>query len=385
MTAHLLGRHALQLALVGSLFLALPAGLHAAPEIHDAHLNDFGEIVLKGVAFGQGPTVALYDDFSDIEILGESVNLKPQVGSWFKAQSTSSVPFIDEEHGNTSLFVRGDGVSQLEFGVNDNSGPHGLKTFQEVYLSYTIKDLGDFPGPGGTMTEFSTQSATKDAWMMFGNRGDHTGYAVSIGEVAGHDLFIPGWTGGGFNIAGNNTRLTPSYWPHDLRQNWAFGDWNTKMFHAELDPQDPYGDAEGFFSFLNKNAYHVNFRNGNFMEDQRSEGVPYAVWDRIKFFVWMRLGDADVNRVVDEIYVAIGDNANARVLLTNNDSLENSTRVFHLPPTSWTNSEIIAHFPDYLPGGRIYYLHVLDANNATSESLSLCQGCPNPPLLFPVQ
>ena len=220
---------------------------------------------------------------------------------------------------------------------------------------------------------------------MLGSRGDKTAYSVEIGEPGGHDLYIPAWTGGGFNINGNNTKMRPVWWPPELGQNWDFGGWHTKMFHAELNPSDPYGKAEGFFSFLNKNAYHVNFRDGNFMHDQSSEGVPYPFWDRIKFFAWMNAGDADVNRVVDEIYVAIGENANARVLLTDGESLESSTRVFHLSPESWTDSEIVARFPDYLPDSNTYYLHVLDSDNAVSGGYNLCQLCPDAPQVFPVK
>ena len=99
----------------------------------------------------------------------------------------------------------------------------------------------------------------------------------------------------------------------------------------------------------------------------------------------MNTGDADVKRVVDEIYVAIGDNANARVLVTDNQSLNRSTRVFHLSPQSWTDSEIVARFPDYLPDSNSYFLHVIDASNDNSASFGLCQSCPNPPQVFQVE
>jgi|TARA_B100001057_G_C22850343_1_gene950719 hypothetical protein len=364
---------------------AMPSGLTAAPKISDAYLDDSGDVIITGSKFGNGPTVAIHDDFSNAEVGDDTVSLSPKVGKWLISNSNSNQIVIDEKHGSKSLFVRGNGSSRFVFGIPDESGPQGLRTFQEVYLSYTIKDLGEFPGANGTSSDFSNQSATKDAWMMLGDRGDNTEYAVSKGDASGHDLYIPGWTGGGFNIAGNNTRMNPSFWQGGLTENWVFGGWHTKMFHAELDPADPYGAAQGFFAFLNRDAYQVNVRNGNFMEDQRSEGVPYPFWDRIKFFAWMNTGDADVKRVVDEIYVAIGDNANARVLVTDNQSLNRSTRVFHLSPQSWTDSEIVARFPDYLPDSNSYFLHVIDASNDNSASFGLCQSCPNPPQVFQVE
>jgi hypothetical protein len=179
--------------------------------------------------------------------------------------------------------------------------------------------------------------------------------------------------------------MRPRFSQTELKNAWDFGGWHTMMFHAELDPSEPYGPAEGFFSFLNKNAHHVNKRDGRFMEDQRSEGVPYTSWDRIKFFAWMNTGDADVNRILDEVYVAIGENANARLLISDGESLENSSRVFHLSPKQWTDSEIVANFPDYLPDGNAYFLHVVDSENSFSEGFTLCQSCPKAPSVYRVE
>jgi len=73
------------------------------------------------------------------------------------------------------------------------------------------------------------------------------------------------------------------------------------------------------------------------------------------------------------------------VVLTDGESLENSTRVFHLSPESWTDSEIVARFPDYLPDSNNYYLHVLDADNTASDGYNLCRLCPGAPQVFPVK
>lgn len=375
----------LQMLLLAVSSIALPSGLAAAPQISNVVLSGSGDVVIEGTGFGGGPTVAIHDDFSTARIESGSVSLSPQVGQWLIGNSSSQSIVIDQKYQSKSLFVRGSGSSLFVFGIPDSTAPQGLRTFQEVYMSYTIRDFGDFPGTGGTPTSFSTQSATKDAWMMLGDRGDNTQYAVSQGEASGHDLYIPGWTGTGFNIAGNNTRMEPSFWQGRLTENWDFGGWNTNMFHAELNPSNPYGKAEGFFSFINENGYYSNVRNGNFMEDQRDEGVPYASWDRIKFFSWMNEGDANVRRVVDEIYVALGRNANARLLVTDNEKLGNSTRAFHLTPISWSGSEIVAGFPDYLPDDNSYFVHVIDANNVASQGIGLCQRCPIAPEIFPVQ
>ena len=110
---------------------AMPSGLTAAPKISDAYLDDSGDIIITGSKFGNGPTVALHDDFSNAQVDGTSINLSPQVGKWFSDDSSSSNFVIDEKHGSKSLFVRGNGSSRFVFGIPDGSGPHGLRTFQE--------------------------------------------------------------------------------------------------------------------------------------------------------------------------------------------------------------------------------------------------------------
>lgn len=363
-------------------FVILTTGnVMAQPTVASVQLGQHGEMVIKGSGLGSGPTIALYDNFDDAEIVGGELKLTPQVGQWHEISSSSPL-FHQDNGGDLSLYVRGPAYAKLFFGVEDPKAIHGLKTFQEVYFSYSIRDIGDFPGDNGTLDSFSTISSTKDAWMMFGGRGDNTAYAVSKGEPAGNDLFIPAWTGNGFVIAGNNTSMNPNFWQHTLTENWDFGGWNTNMFHAELNPEEPYGAAEGFFSFINKNRYDVNVRKGNFMEDLREEGVPYPVWDRIKFFAWLRTGDADVQRLVDEVYVAIGPNANARVLVSDAETLETSTKAYHLIINQWNNSEIKASIPDHiLKDSSDYFITVIDSNNERTTSIPLCPNCPSPPPL----
>lgn len=360
----------------------------AAPNVVSVDISDSERWVVEGQSFGSGPVVKLYDDFS--KLTGDEANLaaEPLIGEWY---------FFRTRHGGGEHLIEGDGLASgrsiavrdsleggsvnLFFGVEDQNGVHGLEHFQEVYFSYSIRDAEEFPGPNGGLENFSDVSSTKDAWMMFGDRGDNTVYSVeSLNEPAGHDLYIPGWTGSGFVIAGNQTSMSPSFGQSALRNNWVFGEWNTKMFYGRLDPDDPYGDANGYFDFINKNGYFQNDRNGNLMTDQAEEGVPYPYWDRIKFFAWLRTGDAEVRRLLDMVYVATGDNANARVIVTDSDSLHTSTMMVHLGPVDWQDDriEIVPiSFGGASSGAR--YLYVIDTNEQVSEPFPLGDFAPRSP------
>ncbi|MCD1631309.1 hypothetical protein [Marinobacter shengliensis] len=365
-----------------TLIIKASTSVQAEPVISNISFGADAQITVYGSEFGRGPNIVLYDDFETASIIDGRLELQPKIGSWYSVASSSPAIYLDQRK-NKSLFVRGKGHAALVFGVEDSKGLYGLSPFTEVFFSYSVKDLAEFPGDGGENFSFSTRSSTKDAWMMLGDRGDNLSYSLSFNTPSGNDLYIPAWTGNGFNIAGNTTKLEPTFWQPELTKNWAFQDWNTTFFHAKLDPKDPYGPAEGYFGFINNNSYHVNKRSGNLIQDLRSEGLPYAYWDRIKFFAWMNEGDANVERLLDDVYVAIGPNANARVVISDAPSLEQSSHILNLPIRSWDQEKISISLPKYImeDSQKDLYIRVINSENQSSNSLRLCKDCPVAPKL----
>lgn len=362
-----------------TLLLLLSATAQAAPKILDVSILESNYIEITGDNFGSGPRVAIFDDFNDASMIGDrEVNLDPLKGAWAEHSGTGYIESKNSTEDN-ALIVRDTrlGVSsRFVFAEDDNEGVHGKKHFQEIYLSYSEKDFRSFPGRNATENSFSDISSAKPAWLMFGHRGDNTQYALSIGSPAGHDIVVATWSGGGFLTDGNNTRMQPTFWHHELTENWAFQDWNTISFHAKLNPNDPYGKAEGFISFVNRNFALTKKRDGNFMTDQTEEGLPYPYWDRVKFYSWIRTDESDVKRAVDNVYVAVGENANARVVLTDNESLDKSRVLVHALPISWSESSITVRIPHDSRNPK--YLHVIDSNETSSSGAFICLECPEP-------
>ncbi len=366
------------------LALTAPSVSGVSPDLNNE------ELTISGSGFGGGPRVVMFETFEGGPH-GQAVSAdSPRVGEWV------DVPHPDENRrawftesaalsGSYSAVMRyTDQSSQtfpLVFGVKDSSGFHGLEPFQEIYFSYSVKDLREFPGRNGTNDSFSDISSTKDAWLMLGNRGDNTSLTAPDGNQ-GHDLYVPAWTGSGFNIAGNQTRMSPAFWQNEITNRWSFSGWNTKFFHAALNPNDPYGEARGFFGFVNENGYFMNHRAGNFMSNQEHDGVsPY--WDRIKFIAWLRTDDRDVKRVMDNVYVAIGSNANARVVVADRPNLNVASEVHHLLPLHWSDSEIVLDVgAANLPSDRAWYVFVIDAQERVVDTgFSYCPKCPDAPVL----
>lgn len=379
-----------------AMLLPMLSAASAQPVVDRVTPTSRSEVRLQGSDFGAGPRVVLYDDFSAASVDGENLTLRPLLGEWYRTRDRGALEqgaFGPESRSLVGWNDTGLGTGSVEFGVVDPEGVHGLEHFQEIYISRTLRDLGAFPGANECCESFSPTSSSKHAWMMFGRRGDNTRYSVDVlGEPSGHDLVLPSWIGATFSIAGNQTSMRPRYYQRDLEDFWDFGGWVAKMFHGKLNPADPYGDAEGFFAFINRNGYFVNPREGRMMTDQTDEGVPYPYWDRVKISTWRRSSEADVKRVMDEVYVAIGSNANARVLLADSPALHSATRIKHLLPSRWSDDEIVLTMPKNSVGaaefihsdrfqlGRAlgpvesvgsYYLHVITADNQHAEAVAV--------------
>jgi hypothetical protein len=318
--------------------------------------------------FGPGPeNVVLFDSFEDHA--GSVSKSGPLVGQWWKIEDAA----IHEEHafsGSKSalLIDTSDGNQKsLRFAIPDNGATkaNGMRLFQEIYFSYAIKDLANFPGKGGTENSFADASSAKDAWLMLGARGD-AGWKEVYGQWTGNDLYIPGYNSGGFLVHGNSTNLRE--WQGTFTKDWAFGDWNQIFFHGEIDDQSPYSSGTGFFGFANK--HFMDFNHFSKALVTRSDKKPF--WDRLKFAPWYQLRNGNVRRLFDEIYVAIGDHANARVLIGDAEYLANVSRLHHALPRAWDTSQISANVDHLgLAEDQDWYIYVY-----TAEGVRNYQGVP---------
>lgn len=338
-------------------------------------------LTIEGANFGAGPHIVVFDDF-DNRLPGSTLtDGPPTIGHWY----TGSTPITNSGgvDGNQSALVLDSdntGRTPMVAGIADPSQPRGLKLFQEVFFQVDIKDLGYFPGRDGTADTFSTESSAKDVWMMLGPRGDNTSYS----KTDGHDLIIPTWTGGGFSVGGNETRMSPSYWQKGLNGDWAFQDWNQITFHARLDPANPYGDViAGIFGYTNNSGTVFNPRAGNFMSDQTADGIQEAAWDRLKIGGWYRAGGDNRKRIMDNVYVAVGDNAAARVEIANSKDYFAATRRYILPHQVWSSGRIVTRAIALkgvdLPG---FYVFVTDGEGRrTTQGVPVCPQCPSAPRL----
>jgi hypothetical protein len=330
-----------------------------------------GDVVVCGSGFGDiGPTIVLFDDMEGGSADAPLSATDPVIGVW--TEPSGQYASDASRSGSLSMLVNdtaltgGAGVSAVT-GLPDDSGQFGLREFDEVFVHLSIRDLGDFPGNGSGPTQFSTDSSAKDVWMMFGARGDNYDYSCSTGACNGNDVVFATHTGRGSFKTDGNTSGT-DWWLPDF---WQFQAWNTMSSYVRIDAADPYGSTStGTFEHVSEmSGYTRDDYSGRILQDL--DMIP-ARWDRLKFGAWYRAA-GDVRRVMDDLYVAIGPGAAARIEIANAPAIENATEIAISTVTSWSDGEIAAtlRLGPLDPSADALYLFVVDAANQRSAGYPL--------------
>ena len=350
------------------------------PEDCEADDGDFGitdvigdiddglSVVVCGNDFGdQGPSYVLFDDMESGQA-GEPVEeSSPHVGQWW--QVSTSYSDGAGRSGEQAMTIGGSGSGNAQFGIVDEDEELGLMHFDEIFVSWALLDLGVFPGDNSSETEFSTDSSAKDVWVMYGDRGDNYSYSCSQGTCNGNDIVLVSHTGnGGFKIDGNNTNS--NWWISGL-DFWQFETWNPMSVYLNVDSEDPYGPIVGAFEHISpEGGYIRDDYDGTIMREEHDEVPP--VWDRIKFGSWHRSTDG-FDRIVDDIYIAIGDGAPARVEIADAPVIEDATKLAISTIDDWSDERLEAtlRLGDLNPEDDDLYLYVVDADNQRSAGFAL--------------
>lgn len=326
-------------------------------------LEDGASIEVCGAGFGAtGPSILIHDDFEG-GAAGSAISAEAALlGRWQRARGT----YVDDDarSGSTSMLLvdanetDGRGVNG-ELGTPDDAGAFGFAEFDEFFFHASFRDLGDFPGNGSSPTMYSSDSSTKDIWVMYGGRGDNYAYSCSRGECNGNDLVLASHTGrGSFKHVGNETRT--SWW---LGSVWQFGRWNTMSTYLRIDRERPYAASHGRFENVTTAGYSVHDYDGSIFRPL--DGLD-PVWDRIKVGAWYRAA-GNVRRIIDDLYVATGPGAAARVEMANAAAIDEATRLSLFTVTSWNDRQVSAtvRLSD-LADEEALYLFVVNAENERS-------------------
>ena len=357
----------------GPACVAAPAITGVAGSIADGQT-----VTISGSGFGNGPTVLVYDDFESGDgKIGQSVPFNsPKVGKW-SAYTTTARPTYSSyarsgKHGYRITDPAYDpNVSGRAMGSFTEVMPSPTTEFFITY-SFLVPPDTTFPGAStpGTLPQLSTW---KGFWVFDGPEG-FEGKGQS-------DLCIPSWSTY-WQIGGNSGALLKNLGP--LGDWFSFKNWNRFAVWAKANPASPVNSPGLIFvqaTSLDKGHAEATWSDRSPFQGPTMFNNPPSSgrWDRFTVPGWYGNGDNTHNQMTyDDIYVATGPNAAARVEIGDAPTYKNSRNLAISTPQTWSDNQIVftlraGPFKDFSKA----YLYVVDANNNVSKGYAL--ALPNPP------
>jgi hypothetical protein len=352
-------------ALSTSFLVAVSA--HGEPAIQNIQgsLSAGSTLVVQGRQFGAtGPHVALIDDF-ERGSAGEPIDAAAVVGTW---SATDSAPLIDSAaHSGTRAILAYDAAAgkmrQLSLALDAPTS--------EIFISYWVRlgPASPFPGAVPGLGSFSTDSSWKFAWIMDGAEG--------FSADGKFDMALPSHTGkGAFALVGN-----------DADAVWLGNDWWSWNGWMRLSTW--IRSRDGLTATASSGTFQaLSSQKGLSQKDLGSRDVFARAadrrFDRLTIPGWIRTGsDSALRPLYDDVYVAVGPGAPARVELGDAPTYSASHSLTILPSVTWTDTRVDVRVPDTLPAlaSEKLYLYVTDAHGVVSARgfPIQCSSCPRAP------
>lgn len=334
---------------------------------------DSAAVTITGTSFGaNGPTIILFDSFqrgSD----GADLTLSADIGSWTSINSTYTPEFIDDDAAGGNIADRA-----VIGGVHHQARKTFPSPVTEYFISYRMKvpDGKDFPYAFSEET-FPSVSAFKVIWIMDG----------ADGYYGNDDYCLPTWGNGVYwGHSGNDVASTTEIGrPGTSTQWWSWDNWCRMSIYMKAGSPDPAADngiiwttgmsAEyGQTTVLRTDTPVFDGDDspdccGGFEDDAISQ------WDRLYVPGWNTAGDSNAEVWYDDVYIAAGDYAFARVELGDNATYANCTRLDICTPTSWSDTSVaaITRAPSFALN-ETAYIFVIDSDNSASSGYAVIIG-----------
>lgn len=356
---------------------AWSSSVQAVPNPSNVQLSGEGDrdVIIFGTSFGDdGPEIVLFDDFEGQDLNNPISGSSPRIGKWTLPAGGNPIPIaygLGRSGSRSILTYDGSRQRQMQLQLNE--------LHSDIFISYWVRLAPGsyFPGTewsgGRQMNKFSTDSSWKFTWLI--NTADGFGGGDGL-----YDICLPTWTGsGGFQVAGNSTppasdRYVESSW-------WDWSGW-MRVSIAISDPTRVTGDRYMTTQLVSQRGHVVRKHSAIASSELPLE---LHVFDTVNFPGWIRTNSGnDVMPLYDDIYVAVGGGAKARVELANTQSYADATQIELLLVDGWSDSEIRASIPPAvaIDGESTWYLFVTDAagqRNSAGWKFEACEGCPLPP------
>ena len=327
-------------------------------------------VTIEGSGFGAGPNIALFDDFNN-QTSGAPIvlNKSALIGTWINSSSYSAIPKI-VDYGKGKVFqiyggssMNGPSVAQIETVFSPK--------VSNIFISYSVVvPEGKFFAGSSVDYKFPDVSSWKFTWI--------TDTPDGIYSQTRHNVCTPTHGGyGSFLLAGNSV----NYGWISIAESWS---WHTKNYisygtlpHSTLPQQEP---GKIFFQLTGKPNTPLIYEKNDKPIFPTTNTTSF---DRVKFPGWFGNGDnSNFDAYYDDIYVATGPNAFARVEISDATTAAKSTINLTMPVTLWGNDKIEfkmhrEHLSNPSPN---LFVRVHDKSDATASSALICGKCPKPPI-----
>ncbi len=273
--------------------------------------------------WGGGPNTHIYDTMERPNAAAGDVprRIAPH-GKWDRYSG------LPELHSNSHS---GEFSARIQ---DKNSGRKFKARFEEtteVFLSYALKIPDGKAMLGGEESgEFPESSVWKMAWLFNEDTSDDV------------DICLPSWTPS-LSIGGNS--LNPDVAIDDNKKPawWLWGEWMRFSIWLECG-DDPANDPGRIrFQVVAEGEQTRVVADGE--DEIMSDGEPPYAWKRLNILGWSQnknVSGDNVEALYDDIYLATGADANARVELTDNSVYEDSTRMQLCKVRSWSDNRVSA-------------------------------------------
>ncbi|WP_129645569.1 hypothetical protein [Peristeroidobacter agariperforans] len=244
----------------------------------------------------------------------------------------------------------------------------------EVFYSFWVRipDGGFFPGRDVTGPKmFSSDSSWKFTWLMDGSDAYNSD---------GFDMCFPTHTGrGSFQVAGNDYNFLSlgNDW-------WSWNSWMRVSVWVRGGSSLPTSSSStGFFQTVSQEKGLDTKEFG--VEKIFQGGGISSKFSVINIPGWIRTGitDSRIKPVHDDIYIATGKGAVARVEVADAATYAQAKTISILPVTSWSDGKIVAKVPQAGVGSAsTWYVYVTDAEgrmNSQGIPLNSKVTLPSPP------
>ena len=330
--------------------LTLSAGCaYAAPSISTVNgaISEQSTITVSGSGFGSGPKVILYDDFNGGSV-GNPIPMSADVGNWSDTSGNTPIFSNTARSGSSSMRAYyGGKAAQLQ------------KVFPspatEVFLSYWVRvpDNTPFPGKDGGVKKFSSDSSWKLAWLI------DTSY-----DGSSSDICTPTHTGrGSFSLMGNDFNLAKlpsnSGW-------WSWNSWMRVTVWLKASTSSPTASGQYLWQVVSAEKGLSAVKASKPVFD--ADGSSQKYYRFVNLPGWIRTGNSS-QPVYDDVYMATGANAQARIEIGDASTYAASKHLSLLIPEGWSSNSINAKLPAAaLPKSGAAYLYVTDKDGNVNST-----------------